>query len=87
MGQVLIMAESLLVNTDVLVDFFRGYSKAVTFINENSPRIIMPSVVIAELYAGVKGDAELKGYYYSGRERQSFGDIILKKEDNSKEES
>ena len=53
------MAESLLLDTDVLVDFFRGYSKAVAFVNTNSSRIILSSIVIAELYAGVKGDAEL----------------------------
>ncbi|MFZ0612579.1 MAG: type II toxin-antitoxin system VapC family toxin [Desulfobacterales bacterium] len=53
------MAGSLLLDTDILVDFFRGYSKAVTFVNANSLRIILSSIVIAELYAGVKGDAEL----------------------------
>ena len=58
MGQELIMAELFLLDTDVLVDFFRGHSKAVAFINAHSPRIILSSVVVAELYAGVKGDAE-----------------------------
>lgn len=53
------MAASFLLDTDVLVDFLRGYSKAVTFINANSPRIILPSIVVAELYAGIKGDTEL----------------------------
>jgi len=48
----------ILVDTDVLVDFLRGYSKAVTFINRHSARIILSSIVVAELYAGVKGDAE-----------------------------
>jgi len=52
------MAKSILLDTDVLVDFFRGYSKAVAFINANSTRIILWSIVIAELYAGIKGDAE-----------------------------
>jgi len=52
------MAKSILLDTDVLVDFFRGYSKAVAFINANSTRIILSSIVIAELYAGIKGDAE-----------------------------
>ena len=52
------MARSILLDTDVLVDFFRGYSKAVTFVNANSSRIILSSIVVAELYAGVKGDAE-----------------------------
>jgi predicted nucleic acid-binding protein len=58
MGQELIMAESILLDTDVLVDFFRGHSKAVAFVNAHSPQIILSSIVVAELYAGVKGDAE-----------------------------
>jgi len=52
------MARALLPDTDVLVDFFRGHSKAVAFVNANSSRIILSSLVVAELYAGVKGDAE-----------------------------
>lgn len=52
------MASSILLDTDVLVDFFRGYSKAVALVKANSSRIILSSIVIAELYAGVKGDAE-----------------------------
>jgi len=52
------MVETFLLDTDVLVDFFRGYGKAVAFVNANSTRIILSSIVVAELYAGVKGDAE-----------------------------
>jgi len=52
------MAELFLLDTDVLVDFFRGHSKAVAFVNANSPQIILSSIVVAELYAGVKGVAE-----------------------------
>ena len=52
------MAKAILLDTDVLVDFFRGYSKTVAFVNANSSRIILSSIVVAELYAGVKGDAE-----------------------------
>jgi len=48
----------ILVDTDVLVDFLRGYSKAVAFINRHSARIILSSIVVAELYARVKADAE-----------------------------
>jgi predicted nucleic acid-binding protein len=58
MGQELIMADLILLDTDVLVDFFRGHSKAVAFVNRYCPRIILSSIVVAELYAGVKGDAE-----------------------------
>jgi predicted nucleic acid-binding protein len=52
------MARPILVDTDVLVDFFRGHAKAVAFINANSSRIILSPTVVAELYAGVQGDAE-----------------------------
>jgi predicted nucleic acid-binding protein len=52
------MAGSILLDTDILVDFLRGYSKAMTFVNANSERIILSTIVIAELYAGVKGSAE-----------------------------
>jgi predicted nucleic acid-binding protein len=58
MGQELMMARSILLDTDVLVDFFRGHSKAVAFVNAHSDRIILSSIVVAELYAGMKGDAE-----------------------------
>ena len=52
------MAGSILPDTDVLVHFFRGHSKAVAFVNTHSAQIILSSIVVAELYAGVKGDAE-----------------------------
>mgnify|MGYP003565371886 CR=1 FL=1 len=52
------MAVSILLDTDILVDFLRGYSKAMAFVNANSERIILSTIVIAELYAGVKGAAE-----------------------------
>ncbi|MFC1853754.1 type II toxin-antitoxin system VapC family toxin [candidate division CSSED10-310 bacterium] len=52
------MAMPILFDTDVLIDFLRGHSKAVALVNANSDRIILSSIVVAELYAGVKGDAE-----------------------------
>jgi predicted nucleic acid-binding protein len=58
MGPELIMGEAILLDTDVLVDFFRSHSKAVAFVNAHSVQIILSSIVVAGLYAGVKGDAE-----------------------------
>ena len=52
------MAGSYLLDTDVLVEFLRGHKKAVAFVKTCSARIILSSIVVAELYAGVKGDAE-----------------------------
>ncbi|MEW6185419.1 MAG: type II toxin-antitoxin system VapC family toxin [Thermodesulfobacteriota bacterium] len=52
------MARAILLDTDILVDFFRGESKAVALVNLHSERIILSSIVVAELFAGVKGDTE-----------------------------
>ena len=52
------MAKPILLDTDVLVDFFRGHRKAMAFVGTYNARIILSSIVVAELYAGVKGDAE-----------------------------
>jgi predicted nucleic acid-binding protein len=53
------MAKPILVDTDVMVDFLRGYPKAAALVRRNAPRIVLSSIVAAELYAGVKGDEEL----------------------------
>jgi predicted nucleic acid-binding protein len=52
------MEKPILLDTDVLIDFFRGFDKAVTLIDKYNTRIILSSIVVAELFAGVKGDAE-----------------------------
>ena len=54
------MSDLMLIDTDVLIDFFRGYQKAINFVNTNHSRIILSSIVVAELYAGVKTDTEQK---------------------------
>jgi len=52
------MVTPILLDTDVIVDFFRGYGEAVAFVNKYNDRIILSSIVVAELFAGVKGDTE-----------------------------
>ena len=55
------MSKPVLVDTDVLIDFLRGREQAVSFVSLESDRIILSSIVVAELYAGVrggKGDSE-----------------------------
>ena len=49
---------AFLLDTDVLVDFLRGYDKAISFVNANASRVILSSIVVAELFAGVKGEKE-----------------------------
>jgi predicted nucleic acid-binding protein len=53
------MSKAILVDTDILIDFLRGNDKAISFIDEFSPHIILSPIVVAELYAGVKGADEL----------------------------
>lgn len=48
----------ILPDTDVLVDFLRGHAKAIAFMEAHHTRVILSSIGVAELYAGVKGDAE-----------------------------
>ena len=52
------MERPLLLDTDVLVDFLRGHKQAVAFVTENADRIVLSAIVVAELYSGVRGDAE-----------------------------
>ena len=52
------MSGPVLVDTDVLIDFLRGYGPAVSFVDNHSDRIVLSAIVVAELYAGAKGDAE-----------------------------
>ena len=54
------MSGQVLVDTDVLIDFLRGYGPAVSFVDDHSDRIVLSAIVVAELYAGAKGDAERK---------------------------
>ena len=53
------MAKHVLVDTDVMVDFLRGHPKAVALVQAQSARIILSSIVAAELCSGVRGDEEL----------------------------
>ena len=48
------MTPDFLVDTDIFVDFLRGYDVAVMFIQSNASRIVLSSIVVAELYAGAR---------------------------------
>ena len=52
------MSAAILVDTDVMVDYLRGHEQAASFLKRQAGRVILSSMVVAELYAGVKGDAE-----------------------------
>lgn len=54
------MERAVLVDTDVLIDFLRGRDEAVSYIQNHVDRLILSAIVVAELYAGVKGDPEVE---------------------------
>ena len=53
------MTTPILVDTDVMVDFLRGHPKAVALLQAESTRIVLSSISVGELYAGVRGTEEL----------------------------
>jgi len=54
------MKKIILVDTDVVVDFLRGYNKAVIYLKKRLHEIALSSIAVAELFAGVKDDEKKK---------------------------
>lgn len=51
------MAGRFLVDTDILIDYLRGHPKAVSFVTERADDIAVSAMSVAELFAGVRGEA------------------------------
>ena len=49
------MSRPTLLDTDILIDYLHGRDEAVSFVKANADRIILSSIAVAELYAGVRG--------------------------------
>lgn len=52
------MNPEFLVDTDVMVDFLRGDSKAVDFIKNAADRVALSVIVCAELYSGARDEKD-----------------------------
>jgi predicted nucleic acid-binding protein len=52
------MAASLLLDTDVLIDYLRARPKAVTYVENLTEALLISAITLAELYAGVREDPE-----------------------------
>ena len=50
--------KKILVDTDVLIDYLRGYSKAIHFIEQNINLLSISVITVAELYSGVREGKE-----------------------------
>ena len=52
------MAERLLIDTDVLIDYLRDRAEAVSYLESLTESLLVSVITIAELYAGVREGAE-----------------------------
>ena len=52
------MPKPILLDTDVLIDFLRGQAEAISLLAAGSERLMVSSIGVAELYAGVRGGAD-----------------------------
>jgi predicted nucleic acid-binding protein len=52
------VAERLLLDTDVLIEYLRGRSEAVEYLESLSSDLYLSVISVAELFAGVKDDEE-----------------------------
>ena len=52
------MADRLLIDTDVLIEYLRGRSEAVEYLEGLTLALYLSVISVAELFAGVKGDEE-----------------------------
>jgi len=54
----MMMATQLLIDTDVLIDYLRDYSEAVSYMEARQEHLLVSVVAVAELYAGVREGEE-----------------------------
>jgi predicted nucleic acid-binding protein len=54
------VAGRLLIDTDVLIEYLRGRSEAVEYLEGLTTDLYLSVISVAELFAGVKGDEEEK---------------------------
>jgi len=54
------MAEPLLLDTDVIIDYLRGLPEAINFLENLDNHLLLSSISVAELYAGVRVGKEMQ---------------------------
>jgi predicted nucleic acid-binding protein len=52
------MADRLLLDTDVLIDYLRDQPDAVAYVESLTTPLLVSAITVAELYAGVRDDTE-----------------------------
>ncbi len=52
------MKKSILIDTDIVIDFLRGKEQSVLYFKANSDFICFSAITVAEIYAGIRGREE-----------------------------
>ncbi|MGI8642046.1 MAG: type II toxin-antitoxin system VapC family toxin [Pyrinomonadaceae bacterium] len=52
------MEEDLLLDSDILIDYLRGYPAAISYLEGLTERQIISAITVAELYAGIRDGSE-----------------------------
>lgn len=52
------MKQRFLIDTDIVIDYLRGLPAPAEFIENRDDELLLSSITVAELFAGVKGRAE-----------------------------
>jgi predicted nucleic acid-binding protein len=52
------MAERLLIDTDVRIDYLRGRAEAISYLESLTEPLLISAITVAELYAGVREGEE-----------------------------
>ena len=52
------MEKSLLIDTDILIDYLRGEQQAISFLESLEQNLVLSSINVAELYSGVRKGKE-----------------------------
>src|SRR5947209_14236782 len=52
------MAERLLLDTDILIDYLRGRAEAISYLENRPEPLAVSAITVAELYAGVREGEE-----------------------------
>ncbi|MEC4813948.1 MAG: type II toxin-antitoxin system VapC family toxin [Scytonema sp. PMC 1069.18] len=60
------MPKKLLIDTDVLIDYLRGKPQAIQYLENLTESLLISSITIAELYAGVR----------EGKEREALDEFV-----------
>ena len=52
--------KSLLVDTNIVIDYLRNYKPAVNYLEKLSMPLFLSAISVAEIYAGIRNDSEQK---------------------------